>query len=53
MEPDIGTFLPGERVSVTVRCEVPLRDLLLVPIAGSRTYVETASEVLDRYRETG
>jgi Flp pilus assembly protein TadG len=40
----------GGSVHVTVRCEVPLSDLSVLPLPGSRTVTAESTEVLDIYR---
>ncbi len=48
-----GTFAAagvGGSVHVTVSCQVPLSDLAVLPLPGSRTVTAQATSVLDTYR---
>lgn len=47
---DTGGLRPGGVVTVTVVCQVPLADLALVNVGGSRAVSSTASSPLDVYR---
>ena len=48
-----GDLQPGGRVTVTVRCTVDLGDLTQVGVPGSKTYIASASEVVDAHRGGG
>jgi Flp pilus assembly protein TadG len=48
-----GTPGVGGSVHVVVSCQVPLRDLSLLPLPGSRTVTADATSVLDTYRGEG
>jgi len=43
---------PGE-VTVTVTCDVDLKEATLIHVPGHRTMKATATEVIDKYREAG
>ena len=43
---------PGSAVTVTVSCVVPLADLLLLGVPGSRTVSATATSPVDQWRGT-
>jgi Flp pilus assembly protein TadG len=45
-----GTPGIGGSVHVTVSCRVPLSDLSILPLPGSRTVTADATSVLDTYR---
>jgi Flp pilus assembly protein TadG len=45
-----GGLRPGGAVSVTVSCTVPLSDLLLLGVPGSRTVSATATSPVDQWR---
>jgi hypothetical protein len=47
---DTTSLRPGGRVSVEVRCVVPLRDLALLDVPGSRTVTARSAEVVDAWR---
>ena len=47
---DVADFAPGGSVAVEVRCAIPLRDLGLLGISGTRTASATSVEVIDRFR---
>lgn len=47
---DTGALAPGSAVTVTVSCTVPLSDLLLLGVPGSRTVSSTATSPVDRWR---
>lgn len=49
---DTGRFAPGGTVAVTVRCDIPLADLGLVGIGGTRTVEARAVSVIDTWRGT-
>jgi Flp pilus assembly protein TadG len=40
-------------VTVTIGCDVDLREASLLAVPGTRTVTASATEVIDRYRETG
>jgi Flp pilus assembly protein TadG len=48
--PDLGDFLPGGEVTVTVTCTVRLSDLSLLHIPGSETITSTFTSPIDTYR---
>ena len=50
---DTTQLLPGGRVSVTVRCIADMADIALLGVPGTRTFVATSIEVIDRYRGSG
>lgn len=50
VEPDLGGFQPGGRISVTVRCTTPLRDLAPLPVPGSKTLSASYLVVVDPFR---
>jgi hypothetical protein len=45
-----GGLRPGGAVSVTISCDVPLSDLLLLAVQGSRTVSATATSPVDLWR---
>lgn len=47
---DTGGLRPGGVVTVTVTCRVPLQDLALVGVPGTRTVSSTASSPIDVFR---
>ena len=47
---DLDGLRPGGVVTVTVTCTVPLADLALLGIPGTRTVTSTARSPIDRYR---
>jgi Flp pilus assembly protein TadG len=47
---DVGGLHPGGVVTVTVSCVVPLSDLALIGVPGSRTVSSTASSPIDRWK---
>jgi Flp pilus assembly protein TadG len=47
---DTSGFEPGGTVAVEISCGIPLRDLALLRIPGSRTVESRSVEVVDRYR---
>lgn len=55
LEIDVDTtdFAPGGSVTVTVRCTAAMRDVSLLGVPGSRTFVAQSIEVIDRYRGEG
>jgi Flp pilus assembly protein TadG len=50
---DTDEFRPGGTVTVTVRCEASMADVILLGVPGRRTFTATAVEVIDRYRSDG
>ena len=50
---DTGGLRPGGVVTVTVACTVPLADLTLLGVPGSRTESSTATSPIDRWRSKG
>lgn len=52
VEVDTARFAPGGQVAVTVRCELPLSDLGLLGLSGTRAVTSTAVSVVDLYRAT-
>ncbi len=48
--PDLSQFQPGGWVSVTVTCTADFSDMTLLSVPGSRSFSETAIEVIDTYR---
>jgi Flp pilus assembly protein TadG len=48
--PDLGDFVPGGEVTVTVTCTVRLSDLSLLHIPGSETITSTFTSPVDTYR---
>lgn len=50
---DTTDFAPGGSVAVTVRCVASMRDVSLLGVPGSRTFVAQSVEVVDRYRGEG
>jgi Flp pilus assembly protein TadG len=50
---DDTTFVPGGDVTVTLTCEVSLRDVALPGVPGSREVSATSVEVIDQYRSVG
>ena len=48
--PDLGDFVPGGEVTVTVTCTVRLSDLSLLHIPGSETITATFTSPVDTYR---
>lgn len=55
LETDVDTtdFAPGGTVTVTVRCTASMRDVSMLGVPGSRTFVAESVEVVDRYRGEG
>lgn len=47
---DTSEFHPGGTVTVTVRCTASMRDVSLLGVPGSRTFVANSIQVIDRYR---
>lgn len=47
---DTGAFQPGGQVAVTVRCDIPLSDLGLLGLSGTRTVESRSVSVVDQYR---
>lgn len=45
-----GGLQPGGVVTVTVSCKVPLADLALIAVPGSRTVTSSAVSPIDRFR---
>lgn len=48
--PDLGDFVPGGEVTVTVTCTVRLSDLSLLHVPGSETITATFTSPVDTYR---
>jgi len=48
--PDLGDFVPGGEVTVTVTCTVRLSDLSLLHIPGSETITAAFTSPVDTYR---
>lgn len=48
---DTSALRPGGTVTVTVSCHVPLGDLVLLRVPGSRTVTATSTSVVDTYVE--
>lgn len=48
-----GAFRPGGRVTVTVACDVTLRDLGFPGLPGTKTFTATASSPIETYRGQG
>ncbi len=51
--PDLSQFQAGGWVSVTVTCNADFSDMTLLGVPGSRSFEETAIEVVDAYRGGG
>lgn len=49
---DTGNFRPGGTVTVTLTCSVPLRDLALLAVPGTRQVTARASSPIDVLRGT-
>lgn len=49
---DTSAFQPGGQVAVTVECEIPLSDLGLLGVSGTRRVSARSVSVLDQYRAT-
>jgi Flp pilus assembly protein TadG len=47
----VGNFMPGDLVSVSVRCDVSYADLTLLPLPASRTLTADFDEVVDTFRQ--
>lgn len=47
---DTGAFEPGGQVRVTVSCDVPVSDLGLIGVSGTRTVEASAVSVVDVFR---
>ena len=47
---DTSAFQPGGQVAVTVRCDIPLSDLGLLGLSGTRTVESRSVSVVDQYR---
>lgn len=47
---DTSAFQPGGQVAVTVRCDIPLSDLGLLGLSGTRTVQSRSVSVVDQYR---
>lgn len=47
---DTSAFQPGGQVAVTVRCDIPLSDLGLLGLSGTRTVESRSVSVVDEYR---
>jgi Flp pilus assembly protein TadG len=50
---DPDGFTAGQIVSITLSCQVPLSDLGLIGLKGTKTVSSTSEAPLDRYRRTG
>jgi len=52
LEVSTGTsdLRPGGSISVTVRCVADMTDVALLGVPGSRTFVATSHQVVDRFR---
>lgn len=50
---DVADFAPGGTVTVTVTCEASMADVTLLGVPGRRTFVASATEVIDTYRGEG
>jgi Flp pilus assembly protein TadG len=48
---DTSALRPGGAVTVTVSCHVPLGDLVLLRVPGTRTVTATSTSVIDTYVE--
>jgi Flp pilus assembly protein TadG len=48
--PDLGDFVPGGEVTVTVTCTVRLSDLSLLHVPGSETITATFTSPVETYR---
>ncbi len=48
-----GDFAPGEVITVTLSCEIPLKSLGLIGLSGSKTFTATSQAPLDLYRRVG
>ena len=48
--PDLSQFQAGGWVTVTVTCNADLSDMTLLGVPGTRSFSETAIEVVDAYR---
>ncbi|MDQ6782952.1 MAG: pilus assembly protein [Actinomycetota bacterium] len=48
---DTSALRPGGAVTVTVSCHVPLGDLVLLKVPGTRTVTATSTSVVDTYVE--
>ena len=46
---DTTRLRPGGQVTVTVACQVPLGDLLLLKLPGSRTVTASSTSIVDTY----
>ena len=46
---DTSQLHPGGQVTVTVSCHVPLGDLVLLTVPGTRTVTATSTSVVDTY----
>jgi hypothetical protein len=53
VDPDVTDFRAGGTVSVSVTCNIPLGDLMLLRVPATRSVEATAVEVVDLYREVG
>src|SRR5690606_33017270 len=47
---DLADFRAGGAVAVTVACHVPMSDMALLGVPGTRTSVSSAVEHIDQYR---
>lgn len=47
---DTSDFVPGGSVFVEVRCVASMSDVALLGVPGTRTFVATSTEVVDRFR---
>ncbi len=47
---DTSDFVPGGSVAVEVRCDASMSDVALLGVPGTRTFVATSTEIVDRYR---
>lgn len=50
VDAETSDFRPGGSVTVTVRCVADMSDVALLGVPGSRTFVATSHQVVDRFR---
>jgi len=50
IEIDTTDFRPGGSVTATIRCSTSMTDVALLGVPGSRTFIASSTEVIDRFR---
>lgn len=50
IEVDTTDFRPGGSVTATIRCGASMTDVALLGVPGTRTFIASSTEVIDRFR---